>query len=425
MLRRNLSASIFKGLALRLSLAVLLAGSGVSCAFPDYAIQQDPALLLARICTDGAVSDAETGVDCGGACPPCQHDQPCKVPNDCLTLSCSDGLCLAASCKDGVSNGSESDRDCGGQCERACDAGDRCRTAADCASGVCLDGSCQAPTCSDRTRNGDETGIDCGGSCSACSSGAACAIDADCASNECAELLCVAPQCTDGSMNGNETSVDCGGPECAPCAASAGCDQAVDCTSLNCDETFHCAAPQCQDGILNGQETDIDCGGACTSCAELRSCKTAGDCASGVCQSDLCVPAEPSGELISHAGWSGSASNNFPGDKPSDVFDDDPSSIWSTGAVQQPGMFLQLDLGAVRAFYSLELECSIGSDVPASFDVFLWQSGEPTAPARTHIVGFPLTTIQFATPQVARYIRLVLAENKNAWWCIGELRVRR
>ena len=88
-------------------------------------------------------------------------------------------------------------------------------------------------------------------------------------------------------------------------------------------------------------------------------------------------------------------------------------------------MFFEIDLGALRAFYSVELECTVAGDAPASFDVYLWQSGEPGAPARSQIVGFPETTIEFATPQVARYIRLVLAANKSAWWCIGELRVRR
>jgi hypothetical protein len=136
------------------------------------------------------------------------------------------------------------------------------------------------------------------------------------------------------------------------------------------------------------------------------------------------VPAAPSGLLLSSAGWTGIASETFVGDAPTDVFDGDPTSIWSTGTFQRPGMFFQIDLGAVRAFYSVELECSIASDTPAKLDIYSWQSGEPGAPARTRIVGFPKTSIQFATPQVARYIRLVLTESKNYWWCIGELSVR-
>jgi glucosylceramidase len=133
----------------------------------------------------------------------------------------------------------------------------------------------------------------------------------------------------------------------------------------------------------------------------------------------------PSGEELSQMGWSGNASNNFNTDKASDAFDGDASTIWSTGAYQEPGMFFQVDLGAVRAFYAIDFECSITSDVPASLDVYLWQSGEPSSPVRTNVAGFPHTTIEFATPQVARYIRLVIAQKKSLWWCIDELRVRK
>jgi hypothetical protein len=205
-----------------------------------------------------------------------------------------------------------------------------------------------------------------------------------------------------------------------------GCRTSDDCSSLSCDTTLHCADPHCNDEILNGDESDLDCGGAeCSGCSELQACEAGSDCQSGVCQSARCVPAEPTGEPLSAEGWTGRASQTFTGDAPSDVFDGDPSSIWSTGTVQRPGTFFQVDLGTVRAFYSVDFECSIASDAPAKLDIFLWQSGEPNAPARTNIVGFPKTSIEFATPQVARYIRLVLAESKNNWWCIGELSVHR
>jgi hypothetical protein len=59
----------------------------------------------------------------------------------------------------------------------------------------------------------------------------------------------------------------------------------------------------------------------------------------------------------------------------------------------------------------------------AKLDMYLWQSGEPGAPARTGVAGFPEMSIEFTTPQVARYIRLTLSEAKQAWWCIGELYV--
>lgn len=411
-------------MAFRSLLACAIGGGFAACSFPDYAVERDTTSVLANICSDGLVSAAETDVDCGGGCPPCREAQACKEPSDCLTLACREGLCRAATCDDGVKNGSESDRDCGGQCQGLCADGRDCGAAADCVSRVCTDGSCRAAACNDEERNGNETGVDCGGSCSPCGSGDECIVDGDCVSRNCVQRLCVDPQCTDGALNGDETGVDCGGPQCGPCAPGEACRRPEDCASLNC-VALECADAHCDDEVLNGDETDLDCGGAtCTGCRELQACKVGADCQSGVCQSERCVPAKPTGEPIATDGWTGRASHTFAGDTPSDVFDGEPASIWSTGTVQQPGMFFEVDLGKARAFYSVDIECSVASDAPARFDIYLWQSGEPGAPARTRIAGFPKTSIQFATPQVARYIRLTLAEAKNNWWCLGELSVR-
>ncbi|MCB0598447.1 MAG: T9SS type A sorting domain-containing protein [Lewinellaceae bacterium] len=68
-------------------------------------------------CTDGIQNGSETGVDCGGTCPPCP------------------------TCNDGIQNGDETGVDCGGSSCPAC------------------------PTCTDGIQNGDESGVDCGGSC--------------------------------------------------------------------------------------------------------------------------------------------------------------------------------------------------------------------------------------------------------------------
>ncbi|MBK9734072.1 MAG: hypothetical protein IPO92_03505 [Saprospiraceae bacterium] len=67
-------------------------------------------------CTDGIQNGSETGVDCGGTCP------PCIVPN----------------CTDGILNNGETSIDCGGPNCPAC------------------------PSCTDGIRNGLETGVDCG-----------------------------------------------------------------------------------------------------------------------------------------------------------------------------------------------------------------------------------------------------------------------
>ncbi|MEM0992666.1 MAG: fibronectin type III domain-containing protein [Bacteroidota bacterium] len=103
-------------------------------------------------CDDGIQNGDETGVDCGGSCPPCQTEPTCD---------------------DGIQNGDETGVDCGGSCPP-------CQT---------------EPTCDDGIQNGDETGVDCGGSCPPCQT---------------------EPTCDDGIQNGDETGIDCGGscPPC-------------------------------------------------------------------------------------------------------------------------------------------------------------------------------------------------------------------
>ncbi len=79
-------------------------------------------------CSDGIQNGNETGIDCGGNCPPCP-----------------------ATCDDGIQNGNETGIDCGGNCP-----------------------PCPA-TCDDGIQNGNETGIDCGGNCPPCPTGNYCA----------------------------------------------------------------------------------------------------------------------------------------------------------------------------------------------------------------------------------------------------------
>ena len=69
--------------------------------------------------TDGIKNDDETGVDCGYPAGPtyaCEHGEGCKDASDCKSRVCYSGICLAPTCKDAVKNGSESGLDCGGEC---------------------------------------------------------------------------------------------------------------------------------------------------------------------------------------------------------------------------------------------------------------------------------------------------------------------
>jgi len=83
-------------------------------------------------CYNGIQDGTETGIDCGGNCPPCGWTSPIGGG--------------AGHCHNGVKDGDETGIDCGGSC-RPCGG---------------------AAQCSNCKQDGDETGIDCGGSCPPC-----------------------------------------------------------------------------------------------------------------------------------------------------------------------------------------------------------------------------------------------------------------
>ncbi|MEO1174001.1 MAG: hypothetical protein AAFX94_18435 [Myxococcota bacterium] len=154
-------------------------------------------------CENGRFDPQETGVDCGGLCPPCtEQGQRCNTDLDCadgLLCGLDDGLCDLAGCEDGVRNGLETDVDCGGSgCATRCAPGELCAEddglgnpvfadencrEPDGGQTVCdpLDSRCDEPACDDALVNQGEPSADCGGPClTPCEIGEACFVDKDC-----------------------------------------------------------------------------------------------------------------------------------------------------------------------------------------------------------------------------------------------------
>jgi F5/8 type C domain len=402
-------------------LSVFGASWFAACSFPTYQLGPAPD-PLASVCTDGKLSAAESGIDCGGGCPPCGMGQACRTHQDCASLSCASGVCQLPTCDDGVKNAAEADTDCGGQCP-ACPPGRDCQVDADCAEGVCEKSFCQVPTCDDGLKNGVETDVDCGAGCVPCDNGKGCEVNDDCRYNHCAQHVCVKPGCADGMLNDQETDLDCGGAECGPCQANAHCVNGTDCVSRIC-EAAACTAYGCSDGVLNGDESAVDCGGAnCDGCKDLERCASARDCASGVCLSALCVPAVPTGVALSRDGWSAKASNSYPDDNPNEVLDS-VGGRWTSGADQKGGMWLEVDMRKLQVFFSVVLTCDEQpTDAPAKFDVYLSTDGKYGAPAATGLYGSTISTAKFDTARLARYVRIVLTQESTKWWSINEFQV--
>jgi len=124
-------------------------------AVTDAGVQGERGPEVLATCTDGAKNGSETDVDCGGSCPKCVTGKACGSATDCVTASCTAGVCAAqpTSCRDGTKNASETDVDCGGACPK-CANGKACGGATDCASGTCARGVCGVlpPSCAPTVR---------------------------------------------------------------------------------------------------------------------------------------------------------------------------------------------------------------------------------------------------------------------------------
>ena len=394
-----------------------------ACAFPSYGFSEpDP---LASICTDGKPSSAETGIDCGGGCPRCPIGQACKSGNDCDTGACAGGVCQPATCSDGFANGSETDLDCGGTCV-PCGTFRHCIASSDCVDQSCVEGVCAPVACNDAQRNGNETGRDCGGACPPCAVGYGCAVATDCMSGKCDQNLCVSLPCTNGSKDVAESDIDCGGAACAPCAAGKHCDTADDCGSSFCEPTAHtCVESACDDGVLNGSESAQDCGGtACPGCNDLAACRSPADCNSGVCQSGLCVPNAPTGAKLARTGWTYTASDSYANVKPTDMFDGDDKTWWSSGGPQTRDQWLEIDMQALQPLFAIALEThGKPHEYPVKFQLYTSRDGTFGEPIKDGVYGAEVSKVTFDSPIVARYVKVVLAQDSSPWWSVGEFRV--
>jgi hypothetical protein len=414
-----------------------------ACSFPEYDTSPTPNVggmatggtgsVAEPFCDDNKRNGDETGIDCGlaacsKACPP---GQPCGDNDDCDGVACLRGLCQDPSCSDGLKNQDESDSDCGGEqgCTR-CTEGERCSSTSDCDGGLCASGLCRAPTCKDGLPNADETDVDCGGdSCVPCQVGQLCIEARDCDGVACSKGKCQPAACDDEIWNQDETDQDCGGSCSAKCEDDRRCKVGGDCASGVCPkQTLRCAAPACDDGVLNGDEPTADCGGGCPDkCAVLDACEVADDCETTSCLNKRCVPTSATGQPLSRLKWTATASHKATNSVYSEAIDGNTLTYWTTGAQQAPAMWFEIDMKTEQVFFSIEIDCARqADDFPDGMDVEFSADGTYSGtPAKSNYATKTGTTsITFATPQVARYIRLTLTQGKAKWWSIDELRVK-
>ncbi len=301
---------------------------------------------LAIACLSALAAMSMYGCDKGETIGGCITVDDCPDP---VIFTCDIGRssCVDQSkkldCNNGVEDEAESDVDCGGVCDKKCELEQSCDNNEDCESGRCeksecveatcsKDKDCKAPahscnmkkgvcnTCTDGVQNGDETDKDCGGPCSPCKLNKGCDADEDCLSGLCDpdESVCIQQDCEkdsdcpkdavytcddghciscfDGVKNGDETDVDCGGSCSLGCAGGNKCKKNKDCASGKCeskvcvDDSDVELPKTCSNKKQDGNETDVDCGGGeCNKCEDGKDCKKNSDCSSGKCEEGTCA----------------------------------------------------------------------------------------------------------------------------------------
>jgi glucosylceramidase len=107
------------------------------------------------------------------------------------------------------------------------------------------------------------------------------------------------------------------------------------------------------------------------------------------------------------------------------LVDGDGSTVWQSKTAQEPGQWVQVDLGAAQTFRAVALDSggnlgdyARGYEVAVSNDGVRWQtvaSGASTG---------QLSTIEFR-PAHARYIRIRQTGSAGNWWSLADVRIYR
>ena len=105
--------------------------------------------------------------------------------------------------------------------------------------------------------------------------------------------------------------------------------------------------------------------------------------------------------------------------------DDDATTRWTTGAAQQPGQYLQVDLGRSQRVRRVVLDTGADlTDYPRGYAVSTSVDGTNWSASVTGTGAGQLTTIDIPAT-AARFLRVVQTATAPQWWSVADLRVYR
>jgi glucosylceramidase len=128
---------------------------------------------------------------------------------------------------------------------------------------------------------------------------------------------------------------------------------------------------------------------------------------------------------VDPAGWTATADPApATGDVPANAADDDASTRFSTGIGQQPGQYLQVDLGRVRSVGDVVFDTGVSTgDYPRGYAVTVSIDGKHWTTAVGHGVGSGQFTTADLHGRWVRYVRITLTTAApDNWWSVADVR---
>jgi glucosylceramidase len=131
---------------------------------------------------------------------------------------------------------------------------------------------------------------------------------------------------------------------------------------------------------------------------------------------------------VDPAGWSATANPAGPtdpccaGDVAAHAVDDDATTRYSTGTGQQPGQYLQVDLGRSRPVKQVVFDTGTATgDFPRGYAVTASRDGTQWTTVATGGGTGQFTTVALSGHPV-RYVRLTLTAAAPNWWSVADVR---
>ncbi|WP_123039610.1 discoidin domain-containing protein [Cohnella candidum] len=129
------------------------------------------------------------------------------------------------------------------------------------------------------------------------------------------------------------------------------------------------------------------------------------------------------GDVLSPAGWSASASNTNGSYSAKQAIDESSLTLWNSGTNQASGQWFTLNLGSAKAFDQISLNQGQlwPNDNPGSYQVFTSSDGVNWGSAIASGTGSNgMTNITFA-PQTKQYVKVQLTASASRGWTIGNV----